>query len=162
MKCMKMQKNNIARNLADLRQRSRYTQEEVAERIGVSRQAVAKWESGESVPDIVNCDALAQLYDVELETLLHFDPEQTQMHIPPRGKHLFGVVKLGERGQIVLPKQAREVFRIQPGDRLVVLGDEEPGRAGIALMPEKAFLMAADFFRNTPELREEEPEEQKL
>ena len=65
---MKMQKHNIARNLADLRRRCRYTQEEVAERIGVSRQAVAKWESGESVPDIVNCDALAQLYDVEQET----------------------------------------------------------------------------------------------
>ena len=46
---MKMQKHNIARNLADLRRRCRYTQEEVAERIGVSRQAVAKWESGGSL-----------------------------------------------------------------------------------------------------------------
>ena len=61
---MKMQKNNIACNLTTLRQLNKFSQEEVAERIGVSRQAVAKWEAGQSVPDILNCDALAQLYDV--------------------------------------------------------------------------------------------------
>lgn len=59
---MKTLKSNIARNLTTLRQLNKYSQEDVAEQIGVSRQAVAKWESGESVPDIVNCDALAQLY----------------------------------------------------------------------------------------------------
>ena len=45
---MKMQKNNIARNLSILRQSHKYSQEEVAEQIGVSRQAVAKWETGVS------------------------------------------------------------------------------------------------------------------
>ena len=150
----------IGKNILTLRRLRGLTQEELAERVGVSRQAVAKWENGETVPDIANCEALARLYDVTLDDLVRFDESERKMPIPPRGKHLFGVVKLGERGQIVLPKQAREVFRIQPGDRLVVLGDEEPGRAGIALMPEKAFLMAADFFRNTLELREE-AEEQK-
>lgn len=48
MKNMKMQKSNIARNLAALRQLNKFSQEDVAERIGVSRQAVAKWESGVS------------------------------------------------------------------------------------------------------------------
>ena len=61
---MKTLKSNIARNLTTLRQLNKYSQEDVAEQIGVSRQAVAKWESGESVPDIVNCDALARLYSV--------------------------------------------------------------------------------------------------
>lgn len=56
---MKMQKSNIAYNLTTLRQLNKFSQEEVAERIGVSRQAVAKWEAGQSVPDILNCDALA-------------------------------------------------------------------------------------------------------
>ena len=158
---MKNPSTQISRNLCALRRKQRYTLEEVAEKIGVTRQAVAKWENGETVPDIANCEALARLYDVTLDDLVRFDESERKMPIPPRGKHLFGVVKLGERGQIVLPKQAREVFRIQPGDRLVVLGDEEPGRAGIALMPEKAFLMATDFFRNMLELREEEAEEQK-
>lgn len=44
---MKMQKSNIAYNLTTLRQLNKFSQEEVAERIGVSRQAVAKWEAGQ-------------------------------------------------------------------------------------------------------------------
>jgi AbrB family looped-hinge helix DNA binding protein len=46
-----------------------------------------------------------------------------------KGKHMFGTVKVGERGQIVIPKDAREVFDISPGDSLLVLGDEEKGIA---------------------------------
>ncbi len=46
---MKMQQNNIACNLTTLRQLNKFSQEEVAERIGVSRQAVAKWEAGDSL-----------------------------------------------------------------------------------------------------------------
>jgi DNA-binding XRE family transcriptional regulator len=49
VKSMKMQKNNIAYNLTTLRQLNKFSQEEVAERIGVSRQAVAKWETGDSL-----------------------------------------------------------------------------------------------------------------
>lgn len=89
----------------------------MAEKVGVTRQAVAKWESGETVPDILNCDALAELYDVSVDTLIHYDQENEHMPIPPRGKHLFGTVKVGERGQIVLPKKhgtfsisSREIF----------------------------------------------------
>ena len=140
---MKKQKSNLAENLTALRQRNKFSQEDVAERIGVSRQAVAKWEAGQSVPDILNCDALAKLYDVELDALLHHD----QGRIPPKGKHLFGTVRVGERGQIVLPKQAREVFHIQAGDRLVVLGDEAPEHPGIALMKEEFFLGIAQLFQ---------------
>lgn len=47
----------------------------------------------------------------------------------PKGKHIFGTVKVGERGQIVIPKEAREIFGIHPGDTLLVLGDEEQGIA---------------------------------
>ena len=137
---MKIQKNNIARNLSALRQSLRYSQEEVAERVGVSRQTVAKWESGESIPDLLNCDALSRLYNVELSDLLHHDPEDTNVGIGPKGKHIFGAVRVGERGQIVLPKQARDVFQIKPGDLLVVLGDEALEHPGIALMKEEFFL----------------------
>lgn len=146
---MKNLKSNIARNLTTLRQLKKYTQEDVAEQIGVSRQAVAKWESGESVPDIVNCDALAQLYQVELDDLLHHDQEQTGFYVPPKGKHIFGTVCVGERGQIVLPKQARELFQIKPGDRLVILGDESLEHPGLALMKEEFFLGIVQLFRNT-------------
>jgi len=44
-------------------------------------------------------------------------------------KHLFGSVKVGERGQVVIPKEAREIFGIKPGDILLVLGDVERGIA---------------------------------
>jgi AbrB family looped-hinge helix DNA binding protein len=46
-----------------------------------------------------------------------------------KGKHMFGTVKVGERGQIVIPKEARDLFDIRPGDNLLLLGDEEKGIA---------------------------------
>lgn len=145
---MKKQSNLIFQNLSALRQYHKYSQEEVAEKVGVSRQAVAKWESGETVPDILNCNALAELYDVSLDSLIHYDQEKEHMPIPPKGKHLFGTVKVGDRGQIVLPKKARDLFRIKQGDLLVVLGDENPETAGIALVPGDIIL------RNIASLRD--------
>ncbi|HTY89870.1 MAG TPA: AbrB/MazE/SpoVT family DNA-binding domain-containing protein [Methanocella sp.] len=46
-----------------------------------------------------------------------------------KGKYIFGTVKVGERGQIVIPKEAREIFDIGPGDELLVLGDVDQGIA---------------------------------
>ena len=116
-------------NLMNLRKINKYSQEYVAEKVGVSRQAVAKWESGETTPDIINCRALATLYDVSLDDLVNYENNNTGFGISPKGKHLFGVVKVGEKGQIVIPKTARDLFNINPGDGLVVLGDEEQGIA---------------------------------
>ena len=45
----------------------------------------------------------------------------------PNGKHIFGTVKVGEKGQIVIPKEARDVFGISAGDTLQVLGDDNNG-----------------------------------
>lgn len=45
------------------------------------------------------------------------------------GKHIFGTVKVGEKGQIVIPKDARKIFNINSGDSLLVLGDESQGIA---------------------------------
>ena len=45
----------------------------------------------------------------------------------PRGKHFFGTVKVGEKGQIVIPKEARDIFKIETGETLLVFGDEESG-----------------------------------
>ena len=134
-------KKNIAANLRFLRNRNGLSQEEVAEKIGVSRQSVAKWENGESLPDILKCEALADLYDVSLNDLVRHDPEKEGLPIPPKNKHVFGVVTLGERGQVVLPKIARDTLNLKPGDRLVVLGDTTPGNAGIALIDSQTFLL---------------------
>lgn len=117
----------INMNLVSLRKQNNMTQEEAAERIGVSRQAIAKWEKGESLPDLENCAALAKLYGVSIDDLVNYSEKQMGMPIPPKGKYFFGSVTVGERGQIVIPKKAREVFGIKSGDRLMILGDIERG-----------------------------------
>lgn len=117
----------INMNLTALRKQYGMTQEEVAERINVSRQAIAKWEKGDSIPDLSNCVALANLFQVSLDDLIHYSEQENGMPIPPKGKHFFGTVTVGERGQIVIPKKAREIFRINAGDQLLMFGDEEKG-----------------------------------
>ena len=44
-----------------------------------------------------------------------------------KARHIFGTAKVGERGQIVIPKDAREIYGIHPGDTLLILGNEENG-----------------------------------
>ena len=119
----------ISMNLKTLRKINNYTQEEVAEKISVSRQSVAKWENNESIPDINSCAKLAKLYNVTLDNLVNYSQEESGIAIPPKGKHFFGSVTVGERGQIVIPKEPRELFNISTGDKLLVLGDEEKGIA---------------------------------
>ena len=123
----------ISMNLKSLRNHHGYTQEEVAEHLQVSRQAVAKWEKGDSMPDIENCMALAKLYNVTLDNLVNFDDAGTGLNVPPKGKHFFGAVTVGERGQIVIPKKARDVFHIKPGHTVIVVGDDD---RGLAIIPE--------------------------
>ncbi len=119
----------ICENLLTLRKQLGYSQERVAEAIGVSRQAVAKWETGETTPDILNCKKLAELYDVTLDELVHFEQTESILPIAPKGKYMFGTVTVGEKGQIVIPVKARKIFDIHPGDDLVVLGDVAQGLA---------------------------------
>lgn len=122
----------LADNLIFLRNIKGLTQEQVAEVIGISRQSYSKWEQGETLPDIDKCDKLARFYGVTIDSLLHSTGKvgHTPLAPAPIGKHLWGTVTLGNRGQIVIPKAARETFGLNEGDRLVVLGDEE----GIALI----------------------------
>ncbi len=132
-------------NLTALRRLSRRTQEDVAEQIGVSRQALAKWESGETLPDIERSRLLAQLYGVSLNELVsHQSP--FNLPVPPLGKHVFGVVRIGDKGQIVIPQAARRIFGLKPGDNLVVLGDEAQG---IALIREADMLAIAEVIRRS-------------
>lgn len=134
-------------NLKGLRKQNGYTLEAVAEKLGVSRQAVAKWEKGDTVPDITNCIALAKLYDVTLDTLVqNAEKRGERTLIQPVGKHIFGMVRVNEKGQITIPAQARKIFGLENGTMLLILGDETQGIAmvkieqeipGIPKMPEK-------------------------
>lgn len=61
----------------------------------------------------------------------------------PQGKYAW-TVTVGEKGQIVIPKQARDVFDIKPGDTLIILADE---KQGIAIPPKHCFAeLAAKIF----------------
>ena len=65
----------IAQRLAELRRARGYSQESLARELGLSRQAVSKWERAESSPDTENLIALARLYGVSLDELLRVDEE---------------------------------------------------------------------------------------
>ena len=81
-------------NLVSVRKMHGFSQDELAEKIGVSRQTLSKYETGESLPDIERC-------------------------------------------KIVIPAKARKIFDIQPGDNLIILGDESQG---IAIIKEKRLM----------------------
>ena len=72
----------------------------------------------------------------------------------PGGKHIlgkskqqrfFGTAKVGDRGQIVIPKEAREYFGIEPGDTLLILGKQETGL--IVTKPETLSNLASQIFQ---------------
>lgn len=62
--------DNLANNLIILRKRNNFTQNDIAEKVYVSRQAVSKWERGESVPDIQTLKALSDLYGVAIDDII--------------------------------------------------------------------------------------------
>ena len=70
------------------------------------------------------------------------------------GKHIFGTARVGEKGQIVIPKEARDLFGISPGDTLLILGDE---RSGIIVSSPKLVKDAAmRVFKHLDEKKEED------
>ena len=132
-------------NLVQMRKIFQITQEDIAEKLGVTRQSVAKWEAGDSVPDLDKCKQLADILGVSLDDLANYEPDENLgLATPPKGKHLFGLVTVGDKGQIVIPAKARKLFEISPGDQLVVLGDEGQG---IAIVKAESLLSLANMVK---------------
>ena len=124
-------------NLAMLRNMHGFSQEELAEKINISRQAYAKWERGDTIPDVEKCSRLAEIFGVSIDSLIKTERAEGLGVLPPapKGKNIWGSVTINERGQIVIPKAAREQFALTGGQRLIVLSNEE----GIALIPAEKF-----------------------
>ena len=141
-------------NLIMLRNIHGFSQEEIAEKINISRQAYAKWENGATVPDIEKCKRLADVYGVTIDSLVKTETVDGEMTIPPapKGKNIWGSVTINERGQLVIPKAVRDIFGLTGGQRLIVLSDE---KEGIALVPAEVFeermKKALDFASVTSE-----------
>jgi AbrB family looped-hinge helix DNA binding protein len=125
-------------NLLTLRNLHGYSQEEIAEKIEISRQAYAKWESGATVPDIEKCQRLAQVYGITLDNLVKTETVEGIGAIPPapKGKNIWGSVTISDRGQLVIPKAARDRFGLTGGQRLIVLSEDGEG---LALVPAEIF-----------------------
>ena len=143
----------IGMNIRVLRKKHKLSQEQLAEKVNVSRQTVAKWETGEGLPDIYKCKILAKIFQVTLDQLSRNMSEEEANQIGPKGKHFFGVVKVGNRGQIVIPKQAREMYQIHAGDKLVILGDDETN--GIAVLRSEIFLELSEMIRKAEPMGDE-------
>lgn len=125
-------------NLIMLRNINGFSQEDIAEKIDISRQAYAKWESGATVPDIEKCKRLADIYGVTIDSLMKTETLDGKATIPPapKGKNIWGSVIINERGQLVIPKAVREKFGLTGGQRLIVFSDDQEG---IALVPAEIF-----------------------
>lgn len=127
----------LKENLMMLRKIHGYSQEEISEKIGISRQAYAKWESGATIPDVEKCALLAKVYGTTVDGLLKTESVEGLGVIPPapEGKYLWGSVTMNDRGQIVIPKEARDKLGFIAGQRLIVGSDDK----GIALIPAEVF-----------------------
>lgn len=78
----------------------------------------------------------------------------------PDGRYLFGTVKVGDRGQVVIPKEARDVFQIKPGDMMLMMGDPA---TGIAMVRLDVFQdMASSILDNMPRVETGKEEESDL
>ena len=128
----------LKENLIMLRNIHGFSQEEIAGKIGISRQAHAKWENGATVPDIEKCMRLAEVYDVTIDSLVKTTTLDGKAVLPPppAGKNIYGSITINERGQLVIPKEVREKFGLTGGQRLIVLTDD---KEGIALIPSEMF-----------------------
>ncbi len=135
----------IGKNLLKIRKQKNLTQEALAEAVGVARQTIAKWEAAESAPDLELAGKLAAVLEVSLDDLVNAPEDELDGRPGMRGKHMFGVVTVGDKGQIVIPVRARRVFNINPGDQLMVLGDEN---SGLALVDAGFFMNVAEGIKN--------------
>lgn len=135
--------------LRQLRMKHKMTQEMLAEQLGVSRQTVAKWENGESTPDVVRCSELAAVFGLELADIARiFLPENPEDDGRPVGKYIFGRCILTDN-KIVIPDAAMQVFGLQEGDELILVGDV---KQGLALFPSKRVNDFVKEFQNAPKL----------
>ena len=120
----------IADNLKILRHKYGYTLESVAEIISVSRQTVAKWEAGDSYPDIVNCIKLAKLFKISLDELVNAPIEEIiNNQFVTNNDRICGIVNLNDDNSVVIPQQIMQMFDIYPGQKMLLLAERKQGIA---------------------------------
>lgn len=88
----------LEEKLYELRRKTHFSQEQLADKLNVSRQAISKWEKGDNKPDLDNLKKLAEIFGVKLEYLIYDDyVEEEKVEIPPKNKKTyiyFGVIAI--------------------------------------------------------------------
>jgi len=120
----------ISENLTVLRHKYGYTLEALAEIISVSRQTVAKWEAGDSYPDITNCLKLATLYKISLDELVNRPLEDvSNYNFFQKDDRICGVVEISQDGCIKIPDSVMEMFDVHCGGKMLLLAERNQGIA---------------------------------
>ena len=122
----------IANRLAKLRKEKGYSQEELAEKLGLSRQAVSKWERAESSPDTDNLICLARLYNVSLDELLKTDDdvETIKYNVKEQQENKKKTIKVSptgiyvEKEDAVVSLSARGIYVKKQEDKEITLGEK--------------------------------------
>ena len=127
----------LAENLILLRRIRGRTQKEIAELVSVSRQTYVKWEKGEAVPDIEQCEKLAGFYEIKIDRMLHYTEKISDLKetASAKGTFQYEIAKIGNRGKMTLPEEARKQYQWNEGDSVVILG----GCEGLLLMHVETF-----------------------
>ncbi|MEE0856798.1 MAG: helix-turn-helix transcriptional regulator [Ruminococcus sp.] len=113
--------------LRQLRLKSKMTQEELAEKMNVSRQTVAKWEAGDSIPDIAKCSVLASIFNLYLDDIADmFIDRDDERSMHPKNQYFLGISKIENR-TVVLPENAMKMYGFKEGDVLLILGNSSQG-----------------------------------
>ena len=106
----------FAENLKMLRKQAGMSQEQLAERLGVSRQAVTKWETGAGIPDIENIMAISTLFDISIDDLLSNESGSKKL---PETEYLYESVT-----EYDIDESKRYDMKLGGAKRLVLVGDE--------------------------------------
>ncbi len=130
--------------LRQVRISKKMTQEELAEKLDVSRQTIAKWENGESIPDIMRCSQLAEIFDIDMDNVASmFIQRDINKAMNAKRKFIFGKCRI-KHNRIVIPEDAQRVFGLKDGDELLLVGDIKQGMALIPISGVDDFVTQLD------------------
>ena len=131
--------------LRQVRISKKMTQEELAEKLDVSRQTIAKWENGESIPDIMRCSQLAEIFDIDMDNVASmFIQRDINKAMNAKRKFIFGKCRI-KHNRIVIPEDAQCVFGLKDGDELLLVGDIKQGMALIPISGVDDFVTQLDI-----------------
>src|SRR5699024_9958052 len=94
-------RNMLGMNIRTLRQKNKWSQEELAEKLQVSRQTVAKWENDEVIPDMHKGKILSDIFQVDINQMSQDWDEKNIDQMAPKGKQFLVLLKLEKEDRLL-------------------------------------------------------------